>query len=73
MHTLLQATNSAYALGHKLMTTLLSILLLVFAPFVGLAAACWSVMASIARQAANQFGRAISDELGYGEAPLLQP
>jgi hypothetical protein len=58
--------NSVYAFGHRLMMVMLAVILLVFAPFVGMASACWSFMASIARQAALHVGRGLSDELGYG-------
>jgi hypothetical protein len=56
---LISAYNKCYAWGFKGMTILLVIILLVFAPFVGLFSAAWSFAGAIFRQGALVVGRLV--------------
>ena len=56
---LLGAFNASFALGHSCMLVVLTVLLLVFSPFIGFGLALWSFLCSIFRQAAVAGGRVI--------------
>lgn len=60
------AYNAAYAGGLKLMVVLLTTLTLLAAPFLGMAAAGYSIGLSFLRTVAVAVGRNVADELGYG-------
>lgn len=67
LRCLLAAYNLSFEVGQKTMLVILLLPLLILAPFIGMASAMWSFMASLCRTAAISIGRWLSDEMGYGE------
>lgn len=67
LRRLLAAYNAAYAWGVQVMLSLLSVLCMIVAPFLGFGGALWAFGWGLMRTLVTAYGRDLADMLGYGE------